>query len=131
VDIVVDGEPPVPATEASVRAAFDPDGGFWDFVILSRGEGEFIQAGHWWFMGRKTDTTFWHAAFDAATAGLPDLGDDTRESDLHAVEFRDAAGQFGVHQVLPRAEVLPLFLAYLAGGEGWWAGLSWEPVAAE
>jgi hypothetical protein len=81
-------------------------------------------------VGRKTDTTFWHAAFDAVTAGRPDLGD-TREPDLHAVEFRDAAGQYGVHQVFLRAELLELFLAYLRGGDGWRAGLSWEPVAEE
>lgn len=56
----------MPATEASVRAAFAPDG-FRDFVILSRGEDEFMQAGHWWFLGRNTDTTFWYAAFGVAT----------------------------------------------------------------
>jgi hypothetical protein len=126
-EIVADGNPPVLATEASVRTAFDPEDGFWDFVILSRSESEFLQAGHWYFMGRKTDTTFWHAAFEAATAGLPDRSD-TREPDLHAVEFREAAGQFGVHRVFPRAELLEVFLAYLRGGDEWRAGLSWEPV---
>jgi hypothetical protein len=126
-EIVADGSSPVPATEARVRAAFEPDSGFWYFVILSGGPGEFLQAGHCYFMGRKTDTTFWHAAFDAATAGLPGQGD-SREPDLHAVEFRDAAGLFGVHQVFPRGQLLELFLAYFRGGEGWRAGLSWEPV---
>lgn len=126
-DITADGEPPLPATRVSVREAFDPDGGFWDFVILSRSESEFIQAAHWYFLGRKTDTTFWHDAFDAATADHLSE-DDTREPDLHAVEFRDAAGQFGVQQVFPRAQLLSLFLAYLSGGDEWRAGLLFEPV---
>jgi hypothetical protein len=44
-EIVADGNPPVPATEASVRAAFDPEDGFWDFVTLCRGESEFSRPG--------------------------------------------------------------------------------------
>jgi hypothetical protein len=110
VDIVADGVSPMLATEASVRATFDSEGGFWHFVILSRDDNEFIQAAHWWFMTRKTDTTSWYAAFETATAGLPDLGD-TREPDLYAVEFRDAPGQYGVRQVFPRPRLLELFLA--------------------
>jgi hypothetical protein len=129
VDITADGGPPVAATATSVRAAFDPDGGFWDFVVLSRGDSEFIQAGHWWFMGRNTDTSYRHAAFDAATSGMPDPGG-LREPELYAVEFRDAAGLFGGHQVLQRCDLLGVFLAYLDGGSGWRTGLSWEPVAA-
>jgi hypothetical protein len=125
-DIVVDGSMPVPATETSVQAAFDPDHGFWDFIILSRGEGEFLQAGHLDFIARKSDSTFWQAAF-AATAGAPGPSD-SREPDMHAVEFRDAAGLYGVHQVFPRAQLLELFLAYLVGDDGWQGGLSWEPI---
>jgi hypothetical protein len=127
-EIVIDGNSPEPASEASVRAAFHSESGFLDFVILSRGEAEFLQAGHWYFVGRKTDTTFWHSAFDAAAAGLPDLGD-CCEPDLHAVEFRDATGLFGVHQVFSRAALLELFLAYLRGGEDWRSGFSWERIS--
>ena len=130
-EIVTDGEPPMPANEANVRAAFGRDGGFWDFVILSRGEFEFVQAAHCQFMARKSDSEFWLAGFEAATVGQQASVGGIRELDLHAVEFRDADGQFGVHQVLPQADLLRLFLAYLVGGDAWRAGMTWEKVANE
>jgi hypothetical protein len=129
VDIATEDGPVGPADETSVRAIFARDGGFWDFVILSRGDDEFLQGGHWYWVGRNTDNTVWHAAFDRATIGKPQPDDDSRDPDLYAVEFRDPAGQFAVHQVFAREQLLDLFLAYLGGGDGWRAGLSWEPLA--
>ena len=106
------------------------ESGFWDFVILSRGESDFVQAGHWWFVGRKTENRVWCDDFERVAKEQPAKEDDSREPDVYAVEFRDAGGVFGVHQVQSRAELLRRFESYRAGGD-WRGGLSWELLAGE
>ena len=127
-DIATENGSVGPADEASVRAVFASDSGFEDFVILSQGSDEFLQAGHWFWVGRSTDNEAWCAAFNAATAGKYDPGDDSRDPDLYAAEFRDGSGHFAVQQVFSRSQLLERFLAYLGGGDGWRAGLTWESI---
>jgi hypothetical protein len=119
------------ADEATVRAAFACPDGFGDFAILSRGELEFLQSGHWYFVLRSTDNDVWTDAFEAAAAGMPESDDDSSGPDLYAVEFRDEHGLWGVRQVFTRDELLVLFLRYLRGGEGWRERLDWVPLQSE
>jgi hypothetical protein len=115
-----------PAEGDNIRAVLMGDGKFEDFVILSRSPTEFLQAGHWFWVGRSTDNPVWCTAFDAATAGMPAANEDSSGPDLYTVEFRDREGLWGVRQVFSREQLLDLFLGYLRGGEGWRAGLEWE-----